>query len=134
MIVNWRTVRLTFSVVALVPSIALGQRVTTEDLQRQVDSLQRRTAELERRLNEIEAILRGAPNRAQNPSVTPGARELANWRRLRNTMTMDQVRALLGEPDNVNAGPRLVIWSYPDFGSVTFVDGNLNGWVEPRRP
>lgn len=45
---------------------------------------------------------------------------------------MEEVRSLLGEPDNVNAGPRMTIWSYPDYGTVTFVDARVQGWVEPR--
>jgi hypothetical protein len=119
--------------VGLLPSASHGQRRTIESLQRQVDSLERRAAGLERRIDVLEALVKAGPLRTQANAGAPNARDLANWRRFRHGMTMDDVRALLGEPDNVNAGARLTLWSYPDYGSVTFVDGRVSGWVEPRK-
>lgn len=133
MIISLRAVRLAAYSIALLPTLALGQRATTEVLQLRIDSLQRRTLELERRVSELEALLRMRSTSSPIETAVPRTRDLANWRRLRHSMMMDDVRALLGEPENVNAGPRLTIWAYPDDGSVTFLDSMVNGWVEPRR-
>lgn len=102
---------------AAVPTVAAGQKDVSPD------SLLRRIAALERRVDELEALVRVAPSRAVPAS-------LANWRRLRRGMKMDEVRKLLGEPESVDAG-YLTIWYYPG-ARVTFVEEKVDGWEEPR--
>ena len=110
---------------ASIPTVAVGQNVSAESLLRRVDSLQRRTADLERRVSELEALIRVEPSGSR---AVPAS--LANWRRLRRGMKMDEVRKLLGEPESVNAGS-FTRWYYPG-GSVTFDDDKVYGWDEPR--
>jgi hypothetical protein len=45
---------------------------------------------------------------------------------------MDEVRALLGEPERVNAG-YVTTWHYPHLSQVTFIADKADGWSEPRR-
>ncbi len=111
---------------ASIPTVAVGQNVSADSLLRRIDSLQRRTADLERRVSELEALIRVEPSGSRAVPTS-----LANWRRLRRGMKMDEVRKLLGEPESVDAG-YLTIWHYPG-ARVTFVDEKVDGWSEPRQ-
>ena len=46
-------------------------------------------------------------------------------------MSIDEVRALLGEPKRVEAGP-ITYWRWGD-ANVYFVNDKLAGWTEPER-
>jgi hypothetical protein len=125
----FRVVLVAAFTVACIPTVAVGQNVSTDSLLSRIDSLQRRTSALERRVSELEMLIKTSPSR---PS--PGSSTLANWRRLRNRMTLDEVRTLLGEPDRVLApSANMTIWYYPDNGHVSFDSGRLDGWLEPSR-
>ena len=104
------------------------------------DSLIRRLTTLEHRVDSLQARIRALEGASVDPSTArlkPGAakwRVRANWRALRQGMTMSEVRALLGEPDHVNA-PAMIIWSWgtpPDDAGVFFSDNKLAGWSEPK--
>ena len=122
----------TFTAVSI-PTVAAGQNVTVDTLLHRLDSLQRRTVDLERRVGELEALIKAEPSRTRPVTASANARDVANWRRLRLGMTADEVRALLGEPDNVDAGSYMTTWSYPDFSHVTFKSEKVDGWSEPHR-
>lgn len=117
--------------VLALPCASHAQKVTPERLQQRIDSLERRISELERRLAAVE----GAPTRAaERPRPLAGnSKELTNWRRLREDMTYEDVRALLGEPTKIDGGG-VAFWHYPDFGAVTFISGRVSSWSEPTRP
>ncbi|MFC1840575.1 outer membrane protein assembly factor BamE, partial [Thermodesulfobacteriota bacterium] len=56
-----------------------------------------------------------------------------SWRKLKEGMSREQVKKILGEPVKAIKGHR-EIWYYPNFyrGHVSFdEDGNLRGWNEP---
>lgn len=95
-----------------------------------VDSLRSRVADLERRVDALEAFLREEPWRSR-AVVSADAQGITSWRRLRRGMTMDQVRTVLGEPENVTAMPSSTIWQYPSVGSVSFRADRVEGWSEP---
>lgn len=116
-----------------IPTVAEGQNVSADSLLRRIDSLQRRTVDLERRVAELEALIRAEPSRSRAVPASPNPRDVANWRRLRRGMTMDAVRALLGEPESVSAGGSLTMWTYPDLAFVSFSSEKVDGWSEPRR-
>ena len=112
------------------PSSARAQSRTEAALVRRVDSLERRIAELESRIARLESI------RPQSPAV-PGednrlSLELTNWRRLREDMSYDAVRRILGEPETIKGGT-VAFWTYPNAGQVGFVSGKLISWTEPSR-
>jgi len=119
-----------------IPAVAAGQEAPTDSLLRRIDLLERRTSDLERRVRDLEALISTEPVRPRPAGVSPESRDLQNWRRLRLNMTMDQVRALLGEPERVAAGSPWTFW-YWDAGSayVRFDSRSdkVDAWTEPGR-
>jgi hypothetical protein len=114
---------------------ATGQQLSTDSLLRRIDHLERTTIELEQRVRELEALIRTEPSQGRPAAVSRQWRDIQNWRRLRMGMTMDQVRAILGEPERVVAGSR-TMWHWGDtgIGHVTFDrSGRVDGWWEPGR-
>jgi hypothetical protein len=123
---------------ASIPAVASGQRTSADSLLRRIDLLERRTTELELRVRELEALTRTAPSRDRPVPTSAKWRDVQNWRRLRLKMTMDEVRALLGEPDHVLATALQTYWSWGDGAGSANVyfdsrSGKLDGWTEPGR-
>jgi hypothetical protein len=114
-----------------IPAVAAGQTPSSDSLLRRIDFLDRRVADLERRVRELEAPTTVGAARDRRVSTSPKWRDLQNWRQLRHGMTMDQVRALLGEPERVDAGS-VTFWRWAD-ANVYFISDRLEGWSEPRR-
>lgn len=114
-----------------VPAVAGGQSTSSDSLRRQVVLLERRTTDLEQRVLELEGLIKVERPRDRRSSTSPNWRDVQNWRRLRLGMTEDNVRALLGEPERVVAGP-LTYWYWAD-ANVYFISGKLEGWSEPSR-
>ena len=56
--------------------------------------------------------------------------DISNWRKLKQGMSMDKVKQLLGEPKRVKGGS-FTHWTYPD-GKVTFYNEGLDSWSEPN--
>jgi hypothetical protein len=121
---------------AVLASPADAQGADVQVLNRRVEQLERRIAELERRLQTFEASPQ--PPRLDATRAASGDwKQLGNWRRLRQGMTMDDVSTLLGQPDRVKVVV-LTEWTYgrfPDGGSVIFdaQSQKVIGWTEPRR-
>lgn len=113
------------------PAIAAGQDTTAASLLRRIEVLERANADLERRVRELESLMKSEPPQGQSIRTSTRWRDLANWRRLRLGMNMNEVRALLGEPKRVDAG-LITFWRWPD-GDVQFMDGTVRGWSEPDR-
>jgi hypothetical protein len=114
-----------------VPALAAAQQATTDSLLRRIDLLERRANDLEQRVRELEALIRREPSADRQVQVSPNWRDILNWRRLRQGMTPDQVRALLGEPERVDAGV-ITFWHWNE-ANAYFMGGKLEGWSEPRR-
>jgi hypothetical protein len=112
-----------------------AQDSAVEVLSQRVEKLEHQVAELELRLRALEAPAQ--PARVDATRAAAGDwKQLANWRRLRQGMTMDDVTMLLGQPDRVNASSYLVLWYYGDIsgGSITFDarSQKASGWSEPQ--
>jgi len=119
------------------PAIAVAQKASVDSLIRRIDLLERTTIELERRVGGLEALIKSEASRDRSVPASPKWRDLQNWRRLRRGMTMDEVRALLGEPERVEAlGGVATYWRWESGGGARVeFDGHsstLNGWSEPR--
>ena len=113
-----------------IPAVAVAQQASVDSLLRRIALLERTTTELERRVRELEALIRSEPSRALPVPASPKWRDLQNWRRLRLQMTMDQVRALLGEPERVDVIV-FTFWKW-DNAEVHFdTEDRLAGWSEP---
>lgn len=113
------------------PGVIHGQESSTSSLARRVEQLEQANADLDRRIRELETLLKAAPTTGQPTTTAVKWRDISNWRRLKIGMKTDEVRVILGEPEHIEAGIFLV-WSWPSC-EVTFRDGKLNGWTEPKR-
>ena len=125
-----RTALLAALAAASISAVAVGQDTSTASLLRRIELLEGANADLERRVGELEAVIKSAPSQGRPIQASTGWQDLANWRQLRQGMKPDQVRALLGEPERVDAGP-VTYWRWPG-ADVFFMDGKLEGWSEPR--
>ena len=131
-----RVALLTALVAFSIPAVAAGQQPSADSLVCRIDLLERRSADLEQRVRELEAVMKVEPSRDLPVPTSAKWRDLQNWRRLRREMTMDEVRALLGEPERVEAGG-LTYWYWDDYpaGPRVYFDSRskLQGWSEPGR-
>ena len=125
-----RTALLAALAAASIPAVAAGQDTSTASLLRRIELLERANTDLEQRVRDLEALIRREPSRDQQVAASPNWRDTSNWRRLRQGMKADQVRALLGEPERVEAG-LITYWRWAD-AYVYFESGKLAGWSEPR--
>ena len=118
---------------ACVPSVAVAQNVLVDSLLHRIDSLESRTVDLERRVSALKSLIGAQPSTSQPVPKSARSLDLANWRRLNQGMTTDQVRKLLGEPTGVAAMSQLTFWDYPELAKVIFRSGKVDGWSEPVR-
>jgi hypothetical protein len=135
MIAVFRAALLAALVAASTPPVAEGQEPSSDSLPHRIALLERKADELEQRIRELEALIQAEPSRDRLAPVSAKWRDLANWRRLRRRMTMDQVRALLGEPERVDAILFRTSWTWgtPPEARLDFDEDRLAGWSEPRR-
>lgn len=120
---------------ASMPVVAAGQATSADSLLRRIELLERANTGLDQRVRALEALIAVEPSRAQPVPESAKWQNLANWRRLRRGMTMDEVRALLGEPERVdaNAWNTFWYWASPGGPDVYFdsQSSKLDGWSEP---
>ena len=135
MIVTLRAALLTVLVATATPQLVEGQEATSDKLPQRIELLERKVSDLEQRIRDLEAIITAEPSRARPMPASANWRELANWRQLRRGMAIDQVRALLGEPDRVETMGSFTTWRWGESGeaSLQFYQDGLYSWSEPRR-
>ena len=112
------------------PGIATGQDTSNANLLRRVEQLEQANAQLERRIRELDTRIKSAPLPTQPTPTSNKWRELSNWRRLRLGMNMEEVRAVLGEPERVEAG-FFTFWHWSD-GQVSFKSGKVDAGQSQR--
>ncbi len=102
-----------------------------------IDELERRITSLEESVSRIETMIAvlligvaGNADQAGNDDQEDVELK-AKWRVLAVGMTPKQVRAILGEPERLDGG-KVATWRYPRGGHITFMDGEVRSWVEPR--
>jgi outer membrane protein assembly factor BamE (lipoprotein component of BamABCDE complex) len=96
-----------------------------------ITQLEKEVQELKLRLSNLETPQSKA-SLNQKPSISPdGWKTLANWRSLKNGMSYDDVRAILGEPSRINGG-NMAYWFYPNQSGVVFYKDKLDTWFEPK--
>ena len=118
---------------ASIPAVATGQDTSTASLLRRIELLERANTDLARRVSDLEALIKSAPSQSQPIPSSTKWQDLANWRQLRRGMSMDKVRALLGEPERVMAMIGRVFWDWPGCQVQFDNNGKLDGWSEPSR-
>ena len=121
---------------ASIPVVAVGQDMSPASLLRRIELLERANTDLERRVRELESLIKREPFESQVFPASTKWQDLANWRRLRKGMKMDEVRALLGEPATVDANPFQTTRYWGSLGGPTVQfgsNGKLEAWSEPRQ-
>jgi len=120
-----RTTLLTVLVCIAMPLGAAENGTTTDN------SLERRIVDLEKRVSELEAISNGTPSKASRIPTSGNWKVLQNWRQLRTGMSYDEVRTLLGEPENIDGG-KIAHWYWGSKKAhVVFMSDKLYSWSEP---
>ena len=111
-----------------------AQAPSVDSLLRRPELLERTATDLERRVRELEILIRSQSSPGRTVSTSTKSRDLQNWRRLRRGMKMEEVRALLGEPERVDAlGGLGTYWRWESGADVHFDNRErLEGWSEPR--
>jgi hypothetical protein len=113
--------------VSIAMQVPAAENGTTAD-----KSLERRVVDLEKRVSELETIRNGTPSKASGIPNSGNWKDLQNWRQLRTGMSYDEVRALLGEPENIEGG-QIAQWYWGGRKSrVVFMSDKLYQWSEPR--
>ena len=115
------------------------------DLAGELGRSNERIGALERRVEALEKLLSaGVPSNLQTSSAAPAPsvakanawQVTANWRMLKQGMTMEQVKSVLGDPHKVSGG-YITEWQWSDFsqviriGYVRFRSGKVDSWDEP---
>lgn len=96
-----------------------------------ITQLEKEVQELKIRLSRLESP-QSSTNQPQKTIITgEGWKSLANWRSLKNGMSYDEVRSILGEPSRVDGGS-VAHWYYSNRGRVIFFLDKLDRWEEPR--
>ena len=96
-----------------------------------ITQLEKEVQELKLRLSKLEGP-QTITNQQQRTIVSgDGWKSLANWRSLKNGMSYDEVRSILGEPTRIDGGS-LAYWYYSNRGSVVFFQDKVDRWQEPR--
>lgn len=119
------------------PAVAGAQNVSVDSLLRRIEVLERSNADLDRRIRQLESLIRNGSSRDRPLPSTANWRDLQNWRQLRRGMTMDEVRALLGEPQRVQTfGGAFTLWQWNGGSADVRFDGSsgkVDAWSEPSR-
>jgi outer membrane protein assembly factor BamE (lipoprotein component of BamABCDE complex) len=119
---------------SFLPAVAVAQNATADSLRRRIEVLERTTLDLESRVRALEAVTKSELPQDRPVQTSARWRDVQNWRRLRRGMSMDEVRALLGEPERVDSfGGAGTVWHWQSGADVRF-DGSsdkLASWSEP---
>ena len=92
--------------------------------------------DLEKRVERLEKDLLEKTDEISKLKKTNNVKSL--WRSLNNSLTKEEVKSILGEPDNIHRMEYTTIWYYKygnyNEGKVKFStsDGVLKEWIEPN--
>ena len=102
------------------------------DTQR-LSALEREVQEIKLRLSKLEPSNQ-VPADSKSTIATAtgeGWKHQKSWRNLSAGMNPNEVRNLLGDPQQVRGG-NVTFWAYPNKGDVTFIGDSLYQWREPK--
>ncbi len=88
--------------------------------------------EIKLRLSKIESLLGSPSNAQQSVTSRDGWKSVMNWRKLTEGMSTSDVRNILGEPHRLDGGT-VANWYYQNDGRITFFQGKVSRWTEPRQ-
>lgn len=96
-----------------------------------IGQLEKEVHELKLRISKLESLI---SNSSESKGLAPsheGWKSVSNWRKLTTDMIASDVQEILGEPKRVDGG-NLARWYYENGGIVTFFNGKVAQWMEPR--
>lgn len=97
-----------------------------------IDRLEKEIQEIKLRQSNLESLLSN-PSKAQElVTSSDGWKSVINWRKLTTGMNPNDVRQILGEPHRLDGGG-IAIWYYQNGGRITFMEGKVHQWQEPRK-
>ena len=96
-----------------------------------ITQLEKEVQELKLRLSRLESPQSSNTQQQRIIITGEGWKSLANWRSLKNGMSYDEVRSILGEPSRVDGGS-IARWHYSNRGLAVFFSDKLERWEEPR--
>lgn len=102
------------------------------DVQR-LSALEKEIQEIKLRLLKLESSNQ-VPADSKSTTATAtgeGWKHQKSWRTLSTGMSPNEVRNLLGDPQQVRGG-NVTFWTYPNKGDVTFMGDTLHQWREPK--
>jgi hypothetical protein len=102
------------------------------DAQR-LSSLEKEVQEMKLRLSKLESSNQ-IPSDGKSTAATAtgeGWKYQKSWRILTTGMSPNEVRNLLGDPQQVRGG-NVTFWTYPNKGEVIFMGDALYQWREPK--
>lgn len=127
---------LILSISSYYSAIAQTEKTAYEELFHKIEELEKQIQKLESRISVIENIPVTEKNKKTSSSISKGNYKIkGNWRLLKQEMTQNHVKELLGEPGQISKfsfGNE--IWFYPNGsgGHVKFDEkGTVEGWEEP---
>lgn len=113
-----------------------GEEVAIKEIQKQLAAITQVVLELRNKVIVLEEEINKKNNQSglHNPQIQeiPANHLTKGWRALRRGLGFTGVRDLLGEPESISGG-LVTIWSYKNFGSVTFYEDKVSGWREPTK-
>ena len=112
-------------------SVSAMQSESTEIGSKKIDQLERKVRNLEARISALEKKFSGFGEADKAVIAGEGWKSLANWRKLKTGMSYDAVEKILGSAQNIDGGD-IARWYYKNGGIVTFMDGRVYRWDEPR--
>ncbi len=96
-----------------------------------LNGLEKEILELKLRLSKLETQTSHSVDLKNAITSNDGWKFQKNWRSLSAGMSPNEVRGLLGEPQQIKGG-NTALWTYSNRGEVIFLDNILHQWREPK--
>jgi hypothetical protein len=111
--------------------LAVAFNASAQDIDR-INQLEKEVWEINLRLSKLESLLSTPSKVHEDVTSGKGWKSVINWRKLSTDMDYSAVQKTLGEPHRV-VGGKIAFWYYQNGGDVTFMDGKVYQWSEPRQ-
>jgi hypothetical protein len=96
-----------------------------------ITQLEKDVLDLKQRLTKLESPQSSTSQQHRTIVSSEGWKSLSNWRSLKNGMSYDEVRSIIGEPTRIDGGT-LARWHYSNGAFVGFFRDKVQQWEEPR--
>jgi len=108
------------------------------EMRREIQDMKRRLGEIDSRVQALETTSAPSADAGSPPAPPATPPPTAQWRELKEGMSKDDVRNLLGPPGEIEKGGYNEHWYYPDrgdnSGTVDFgQQGDVLSWTEPQQ-